>query len=37
MKQDHCMELRRWRLIRGRKAEYEHIFGEQAEVQEPKS
>lgn len=27
LKQDHCMELRRWRLIQGRRETYEHIFG----------
>ncbi len=27
MKLDHCMELRRWRLIHGRRATYQHIFG----------
>ncbi|MGI9590333.1 MAG: hypothetical protein ACR2P8_03110 [Myxococcota bacterium] len=27
LKQDHCMELRRWKLIKGRRATYEHLFG----------
>jgi len=27
LKQDHCMELRRWKLIEGRRKTYDHIFG----------
>ncbi len=28
MKLDHCMELRKWRLVVGRKKRYEHIMGQ---------
>ena len=28
LKQDHCMELRRWKLIKGRRATYEHLYGD---------
>jgi hypothetical protein len=27
LKQDHCMELRGWKLIHGRRKQYEHLFG----------